>query len=155
MLMGFPEAQWIKKLPTMQKTPEIWVRFPGLGRSPGGGHGNPLHYACLENPMDRGPWRATVHRSQSWTRLKRPSTALLPELWCSAVTTWGHPFAMKQQSPIQWPCTELRECVILSCLACPKDHGPVSLTASLTSQSRMLLCHDHPPSPKMSSLSAV
>ena len=33
----------------------------GLGRSPGGGHGNPLQYCCLENPMDRGAWRAVVH----------------------------------------------------------------------------------------------
>ena len=32
-----------------------------LGRSSGGGHGNPLPYSCLENPMDRGAWRATVH----------------------------------------------------------------------------------------------
>ena len=35
--------------------------IPGLGRSPGGGHGNPLQYSCLENPMDRGAWWATVH----------------------------------------------------------------------------------------------
>ena len=35
--------------------------IPELGRSPGGGHGNPLQYSCLENPMDRGAWRATVH----------------------------------------------------------------------------------------------
>ena len=35
--------------------------IPGLGRSPGGGHGNPLQYSYLENPMDRGAWRATVH----------------------------------------------------------------------------------------------
>ena len=35
--------------------------IPGLGRFPGGGHGNPLHYSCLENPMDRGAWQATVH----------------------------------------------------------------------------------------------
>ena len=34
---------------------------PGSGRSPGGGNGNPLQYSCLENPMDRGPWWATVH----------------------------------------------------------------------------------------------
>ena len=34
--------------------------IPGLGRSPGGGHGNPLQYSFLENPMDRGAWRATV-----------------------------------------------------------------------------------------------
>ena len=33
----------------------------GLGRFLGGGHGNPLQYSCLENPMDRGAWRATVH----------------------------------------------------------------------------------------------
>ena len=32
-----------------------------LGRSPGGGHESPLQYPCLENPMDRGAWRATVH----------------------------------------------------------------------------------------------
>ena len=35
--------------------------IPGLGRSPGGGHDNPLQYSCLENPMDRGAWQATVH----------------------------------------------------------------------------------------------
>ena len=35
--------------------------IPGLGRSPGGGHGNPLQYSCLENSMDKGAWRATVH----------------------------------------------------------------------------------------------
>ena len=34
---------------------------PGLGRSPGGGHDNPLQYSCMENPMDRGAWWATVH----------------------------------------------------------------------------------------------
>ena len=44
---------------------------PGLGRSPGEGHGNPLQYSCLGNPMDGGAWRATVHRvAKSWTRLK-------------------------------------------------------------------------------------
>jgi len=35
--------------------------IPGLGRSPAGGHGNPLQYTCLENPVDRGTWQATVH----------------------------------------------------------------------------------------------
>ena len=38
--------------------------IPGSGRSPGGGNGNPLQYSCLENPMDRGAWWATVHGSQ-------------------------------------------------------------------------------------------
>ena len=36
--------------------------IPGLGRSPGGGHGNPLQYSCLENPMDSAAWQAMVHR---------------------------------------------------------------------------------------------
>jgi len=35
--------------------------IPGSGRSPGGGHGNPFQYACLDNPMDRGAWKAMVH----------------------------------------------------------------------------------------------
>ena len=44
--------------------------IPGSGRSPGGGHGNPLQYSCLENPVDRGAWWATVHGvAQSQTRL--------------------------------------------------------------------------------------
>ena len=44
--------------------------IPGLGRCPGEEHGNPLQYPCLENPMDRGAWRATVHGvAESWTRL--------------------------------------------------------------------------------------
>ena len=66
--------------------PHMTTRFPGgsdgkesgdlgsilgLGRSPGGGHGNPFQYSCLENPMDRGAWWATVHRiPKSQTRLK-------------------------------------------------------------------------------------
>ena len=41
--------------------------IPGSGRSPGEGKGNPLQYSCLENPMDRGAWRATVHGvPKSW-----------------------------------------------------------------------------------------
>ena len=43
--------------------------IPGLGRSPGEGNSNPLQYPCLENPMDRGSWQATVHgvaKSQTW-----------------------------------------------------------------------------------------
>ena len=47
----------------------------GSGRSPGGGRGNPLQYSCLENPMDREAWQATIHRiAQSWTQLKQLST---------------------------------------------------------------------------------
>ena len=49
--------------------------IPALGRSPGGGQGNPLQYSSLENPMDRGAWWATVHRfAKNQTQLKRLST---------------------------------------------------------------------------------
>ena len=66
----------VVKSPTASAGDEREVgSIPGLGRSPGGGHGNPLQYSCLGNPMDRGAWRATVHRvAKSWTRLKRLST---------------------------------------------------------------------------------
>ena len=48
--------------------------IPGSERSPGGGHGNPLQYSCLENPMDRGAWWATVHGvTMSQTRVKQLS----------------------------------------------------------------------------------
>ena len=46
--------------------------IPGSGRSPGGEHGSPLQYSCLENPMDRGAWQATVHgvtKSRAWTEV--------------------------------------------------------------------------------------
>ena len=39
--------------------------IPGLGRSPGGGHGHPLKYSCLENPQGQGAWQATVNGSQT------------------------------------------------------------------------------------------
>ena len=49
--------------------------IPQSGRSPGGHHGNPLQYSCLENPMDGEAWQAMVHRvAKSWTRLKWLST---------------------------------------------------------------------------------
>jgi len=45
--------------------------IPRLGRSPGEGHGKPVHYSCLENPMDRGAWWAMIHRvAKSWIQLK-------------------------------------------------------------------------------------
>ena len=50
--------------------------IPGSGRSPGGEHGHPLWYLCLENPMDRGAWQSTAHRvTKNWTQLKQFSTA--------------------------------------------------------------------------------
>ena len=52
--------------------------IPGSERSPGGGHGNTLQYTCLENPMDRGTWRAIVHRvAKIWIQPKWLSTTPL------------------------------------------------------------------------------
>ena len=59
--------------------------IPGWGRSPGGGHGHPLQYSYLENPMDRGAWWATVHRvTKSQTRPKqlRMHTRPMEENYC-------------------------------------------------------------------------
>ena len=70
----------VKNLPTNAGDLGDTGLIPGSGRSPGGGHGNPLHYSCLENPTDRGAWRATVHgASKSWTQLsdKTAFTAII------------------------------------------------------------------------------
>ena len=61
----------VKNLPASagDRRDASWI--PGLGRSLGGGHGNPLQYSCLENPMDRGVWWALVHKvikSQTWVK---------------------------------------------------------------------------------------
>ena len=65
----------VKNLPVNAADIRNWGSIPGLGRSPGGGHGNPLQYTCLENPMDRGAWQAMVHRvAKSWTWLKQLNT---------------------------------------------------------------------------------
>ena len=67
-LLGFPGGASSKE-PACQSRRQDIVSVPGWGRPPGGGHGNPLQYSCLANPMDRGAWRATVHGvAKSWTR---------------------------------------------------------------------------------------
>jgi len=53
----FPGVSVVKNLPAMQDA----VLIPGLGRSPRGGHGNPLQCFCLVNPMDRGAWKAAIY----------------------------------------------------------------------------------------------
>ena len=58
----------VKKLPA--KAGDVGGSIPMTGRSPGEGNDNPLQYSCLENPVDRGAWRATVHEvAQSQTQL--------------------------------------------------------------------------------------
>ena len=56
--MGFPGGSDDKESVCNEGDPGL---IPGLGRSPGEGNSNPLQYSCLENSMDRGAWRATVH----------------------------------------------------------------------------------------------
>ena len=75
-LLYFKIAVWGSQVTLVVKNPSAnaedardagWI--PGSGRSPGGGHGNPLQYSCLENPTDRGVWWATAYRvekSQTW-----------------------------------------------------------------------------------------
>ena len=79
--MGLQDQTWLSDQNTT--TREIKCSFsgsvvkkdvcliPGSGRSPGGRHGNPLQYSCLENPMARRAWQTTVHMvAKSWTSLK-------------------------------------------------------------------------------------
>ena len=71
---------------------------PGSGRSPGGGNGTPLQYSCLENPMDRGAWRATVHgATKSQTQLMRLSTNTH---WCFQLegSDREFPFSMEYEA---------------------------------------------------------
>ena len=63
--------RWAARLRKFLLGKELLLKHSWSGRSPGGGHGNPLQYSCLENPLDRGPWQATVHRvteSQTWLK---------------------------------------------------------------------------------------
>ena len=69
--MGFPGALVVKSLPTSAGDLREAGSIPGSGSSPGEEHGNPLQHSCLENPMDRGTWWATVYGvAKSQTRPK-------------------------------------------------------------------------------------
>ena len=82
-------AQLVKNLPACNA--RDLGSIPGSGRSPGEWNGNPLQYSCLENPMDRGAWRATVHEL---TRVghdlvtKSPSLPYLKRPWCWEKLRW-------------------------------------------------------------------
>ena len=78
-LSGFPGTA-SGKIPTYQCKRHTGS-IPGLGRSPGWGHGNPLQHSCLENPMDRGAWQATVHRvakRHDWSDLAHTHIIIKP-----------------------------------------------------------------------------
>ena len=68
-------VEFLKDLPANAGNPRDLDSIPGLGRSPGGGNGNRLQYFCMENSMDRGAWRATVHGvGKSQTKTERACT---------------------------------------------------------------------------------
>ena len=72
MLRASQLALVVKNLPANAEGIGDSGSIPRSGRSLGRGHGNLLQYSCLENPVDRRPWRVTVHRiAKSQTRLKR------------------------------------------------------------------------------------
>ena len=74
-IYDFFESSVIKNLPANAGDLRDVGLLPGLERSPGGGHGNPLQYSCLGNLMDRGAWPPTVHMvTKSQTQLKRLRT---------------------------------------------------------------------------------
>ena len=69
-IMASPLALVIKNPPANARDSRDVGSLPGLGRSPGEGHGDPLQYSCLENPMDRGAWWAIAHGvAKSWACL--------------------------------------------------------------------------------------
>ena len=90
----------VKNLPANSRDIKDTGSIPGPGRTPGGGHSNPLQYSWLENPMDRGAWWATIHRvTKSQTQLKRLSTHAI--LQCRQIlyqlSHQGSPFNILQQ----------------------------------------------------------
>ena len=87
--LGLVGANWASQVVPVVKNPPANAgdlkdagSIQGSGKFPSGGHGNPLQYSCLRNPMDRGAWQATVHRvAKSWTRLKQLSVHACIACW--------------------------------------------------------------------------
>ena len=96
--MGFPGGSVVKNMPANAGDAGL---IPGLGRSPGGGNGNPLQCSCWDNHMDRGAWQATVDGvAKSWIRLSN-------EAWCTHAPSrmWdlaSAPFLVCGQSGPEW-----------------------------------------------------
>ena len=91
--------------------------IPGSGRSPGGGHGNPLQYSCLESITDRGPWRVTVHRvAKSWTWPK-----WLRVFYSIAKVYFRTDIPWVQAMLRAWECLEPSACAHWKCLLGGRD----------------------------------
>ena len=90
--MSFPGGSVENNLPAVQEMQEMWVQFLDRERPLGAGSGNWLWYSCLEKPMDRGTWLATVLGvEKNWTRLSTSLTmapTLYLEVKCSHVSAY-------------------------------------------------------------------
>ena len=88
--------------------------IPGSGRSPGEGNGNPLQYSCLENPMDGGAWRATVHGvAKSRTRLNS---------YCVSFPAFNF-FHLFVKFIFNWRIVALKVKKMSVTLSCPRPRG--------------------------------
>ena len=113
----------------MQENTRDTGLIPGSERSPWGGHGNPLHYSCLENPTDRGAWWATVHRvAQSQTQLKKIS------MHTCTVPLWGEIRPMESES--QEACEQNNALPLLLVV----DHSEVWLLLAAFQTYLLLTC---------------
>ena len=112
----------VKNLPANAGDVRVAGSIPGLGSSSGEGNGNPLQYACLENPMDGGAWRATVHRvTKSRTRLKQFSTHTFMRLYVShSSECMSIPISQFVPPSLSLPCLHVHS-VYLCLYSCPGD----------------------------------
>ena len=130
LLACFPDGSDGKESACSAGDPNLTLR---LGRSPGEGNGNPLQYSCIENPMDRGAWRATVPRvAKSWTRLSN---------WVRTHKCFSVIF------PLQW--VDTHRCTWPGC------SYPAAAAAAKSLQSCRTLCNPIDGSPPGSSIPGI
>ena len=116
----------VKSLPASAGDIRDVGSIPKVGRSPGEGNGNPLQYPCLENHMDRGAWRATVHGvTKSWTRM---GTEHSPPSGLALVPAVAKAAARSSKATLQdfFPCSVQDQALITSLLpvSSPTSHHP-------------------------------
>ena len=112
LVTGFPDGSDGKE--TACKAGDL-VSIPGSGRPPGEGHGNPLQYPCLENPMVRGAWQSTVHGvAKSWTWLSNFTITItklrMKKMWFSIFVLIQ--LCGREQIAWRWYLIGRRECTI-------------------------------------------
>ena len=133
-LVGFWGGSVVKNLPAKAEGARDVGLIPGSGRSPVGGNGNPLEYSCLENPMDRGAWQATVHRVTESDMTERTHThiALVVETMIEATHMALNPFAESHWhlGPTNLEPLTLTHCMSLNYL-CPCCLLTLKISATL------------------------